>query len=176
MSGRVVPNRYGEAPRAQLSLLDRLIDDAPDRPADPPVSSAAALVLLRRSVQRDLEALLNARRRWRSWPARLTELRVSSLGYGISDFAAGTFNDPQQRDVLRAEVEAAIRCFEPRLASVRVLIVQNRDAVESVLRLRIEAVMHADPAPEPVAFDTLVDAATAEVSVQASSVREPAGV
>jgi type VI secretion system protein ImpF len=45
-----------------------------------------------------------------------------------------------------------------------------------MLRLRIEAVLHAEPAPEPVAFDTLVDAATAEVSLRESASQEPADV
>ena len=64
-------------PRVQLPLLDRLIDDAPeqhDRQAA--VAPAEALAALRRSVRRDLEALMNARRRWRSWSPALTELRT----------------------------------------------------------------------------------------------------
>ena len=51
----------GEAHRAQLPLLDRLIDDAPDTERDPPLSSAEAMGALRRGVRRDIEALLNAR-------------------------------------------------------------------------------------------------------------------
>ncbi len=83
-----------QAYRVQLPLLDRLIDDEPDAQQDPPVSAAEALAVLRHSVRRDIEALLNARRRWRSWPSSYEELAVSPVGYGISDFAAGAFNDP----------------------------------------------------------------------------------
>ena len=60
-----------QAYRVQLPLLDRLIDDDPDAQQDPPVSAAEALAVLRHSVRRDIEALLNARRRWRSWPRLL---------------------------------------------------------------------------------------------------------
>ena len=152
-------------PRAQLPLLDRLVDDAPDQQRDPPMSSGEAMEALRTSVRRDLEALLNARRRWRSWPAEFTELEASPIGFGIPDFTAGAMNEPGRRDALRAEVEATIRRFEPRLVSVRVSLVEGANKLEATLRLRIDGLLHADPAPEPIAFDTTVDATTADVFV-----------
>ena len=153
-------------PRARLPLLDRLIDEAPEQRTDPPLSPGDALLLLRRSVRRDLEALLNARRRWRSLPPHLTELRTSSVGYGIPDFSSGTLNDPRQRESLRAEIEMTIRRFEPRFATLSVFAVESDDPLEPRLRLRIEALLHAEPAHETVTFDTVVDASTAEVTVR----------
>jgi type VI secretion system protein ImpF len=155
-------------PVVQQPLLDRLIDEDPDKLRDPPLSPGASVEALRRSVRRDLEALLNARRRWRSWPNRYAELAISSIGYGISDFAAGAFNDPQRRDELRAEIEQVIRRFEPRLAKVRVTLIEGADQLDATLRLRIDALLRTDPAPELIAFDTLVDAATAEIAVRTS--------
>ena len=155
--------------RAQLPLLDRLIDDAPEVAHDPPLSAAETATILRRSVRRDLEALLNARRRWRSWPAGYSELEVSPVGYGISDFAAGAFNDPEQREQLRAGIEQTIRRFEPRLSRIRVTLADGQNTLEPVLRLRIEALLRIEPAPEPIAFDTLVNSATAEVQVKTGS-------
>lgn len=152
--------------RALLPLLDRLIDERPEQAEDAPLSAAEALALLRRGVQRDLEALLNTRRRAKSWPAHLDRLAVSALGYGITDFAAGAFNDATARDRLRAEVEAAIRRFEPRLGSVRVVLLPARTANEATLRLRIEAMLLVEPAPEPLAFDTLLDTTTATLSLR----------
>ena len=160
----------GVSPRAQLPLLDRLIDDDPDTERDPPMSSAEALSVLRRSVRRDLEALLNAHRRWRSWPAALSELNTSVVGFGIPDFTSGAFNDPKKRESLRAEIEAIIRRFEPRFMSVQVILLQSDNPLESTLRLRIDALLHADPAPDPVSFDTMVDASTAEVFLTAHDV------
>ena len=58
------------------------------------------------------------------------------------------------------EIEETIRRFEPRFLSVRVTLIDAEDRLETTLRLRIEAVLHAEPAPEPVTFDTLVDPAT----------------
>ena len=171
------PGRRGAAAqtlRVQLPLLDRLIDDAPDAKQDPPLSAAEALALLRRSVRRDIESLLNSRRRWRSWPGGYEELALSPIGYGISDFAAGAFNDPGQRDRLCRQIEDTIQRFEPRLAQVRVIQIDTGNTLDSTLRLRIEALLRAEPAPEPIAFDTLVDAATAEVQVRANQGNRPA--
>ena len=156
MSGRAGPaNRH--AARVQSPLLDRLIDDAPDQQRDPALSAADSLVGLRNSVRRDLEALLNARRRWRSWPAHMTQLATSPIGYGIPDFASGAFSDARRR-------------FEPRFLSVRVQLIEAQDRLDTTLRLRIEAVMHAEPAPESVTFDTLVNPVTDDVVVRPGNV------
>ncbi|MBV9734475.1 MAG: type VI secretion system baseplate subunit TssE [Acidisphaera sp.] len=168
MSGRTGrEQRASAAPRVQLPLLDRLIDDAPDEPRDPPLSAAEAMGLLRRAVRRDLEALLNARRRWNSWDPGLAELRSSPVGFGMPDFTSGAFNDKGQRDRLCAEIEETIRRFEPRFVSVRVsLTEENQDQLDPTLRLRIQALLHAEPAPEPVAFDTVVDPTTSDIVVR----------
>jgi type VI secretion system protein ImpF len=128
------------------------------------------MIALRNSVRRDLEALLNARRRWRSWPTRLTQLATSPMGYGIPDFASGAFSDARRREELRLEIEDTIRRFEPRFLSVRVQLIDNKEHLETMLRLRIDAVMHADPAPEAVTFDTLVDPTTDDVVVRPGNV------
>jgi len=166
MSGRTGPANRATAARVQAPLLDRLIDDAPDQQRDPPVSAGDSLVALRNSVRRDLEALLNARRRWRSWPAHMTQLATSPLGYGIPDFASGAFNEARRQEELRIEIEETIRRFEPRFLSVRVHLVDTQERLETTLRLRIEAMLHAEPAPEAVTFDTLVDPTTDDVVVR----------
>jgi type VI secretion system protein ImpF len=174
MISRIGQDRRAQrAQRAQLPLLDRLIDDAPDEHRDRPLQTAEAVALLRRSVRRDIEALLNARRRWRSWPDGYRELAVSPVGYGVTDFAAGVFNDPAQRDRLRAQIEQTIRRFEPRLAQVRVVLIDTDNTQDATLRLRIEALLQVEPAPEPIVFDTLVDPATAEVQIKPNSADHP---
>lgn len=163
------PNvRRGPPRRAQMPLLDRLTDEAPEKTADQVVTAGDAMDALRRSVRRDLEMLLNSRRRWRSFPAEFRELQKSVLAFGIPDCTAGTFHDKRQREVLRAEIEDTLRRFEPRFARVRVNLVESRNPLESTLRLQIEALLHADPAPEAIAFETVVDATTADVVVRGS--------
>ncbi len=152
--------------RAQLPLLDRLMDDAPDAERDRVLSNLQVLEALRASVRRDLQSLLNARRRWRSWPSSLKELATSPVGYGLPDFAAGAFGDPTRREILRKEVEDTIRRFEPRFLSLKVHVVQGEDMLGGTLRLRIEALLDADPAPEPVGFDTLLDSGRDEILVR----------
>jgi type VI secretion system protein ImpF len=166
VSGRTGPGNRGTTTRVQAPLLDRLIDDAPDQQRDPAMSAGDSLIALRASVRRDLEALLNARRRWRSWPPHLTQLATSPLGYGIPDFASGAFNDARRREELRVEIEDTIRRFEPRFLSVHVQLIDTGDRLETTLRLRIEAMLHAEPAPEAVTFDTLVDPTTDDVVVR----------
>jgi|GEM_PF-6863958 len=72
-------------------------------------------------------------------PKGFSELGKSLLGYGIVDFASGAFNEPEQRDLLRARVEWAIRTFESRLPAVRVMLVRPA-SLEATLRLPIDAV------------------------------------
>jgi len=168
MSGRGAPGGRGAAARVLVPLLDRLIDDSPDQTRDPPQSAAESMNALRQSVRRDLEALLNTRRHWRSWPASLTELAVSPLGYGIPDFTSGAFNDPARREELRQEIELSIKNFEPRFLAVRVFLVEAKENIDATLRLRIEAMLHAEPAPEAVVFDTVFDPTTDNVIVQAN--------
>jgi type VI secretion system protein ImpF len=164
---RTRPGSDPTARRAQLPLLDRLIDADPGETADRPLSSSAALAALRASVCSDLEELLNTRRRWRSWDSRLGELDRSLVGFGLPDFAAGAFNDQRRREELRQLVETSIRRFEPRIAHLTVTLLPNADQLTPTLRLRIEALLRAEPAPEPITFDTLVDLDTKIVTVSA---------
>lgn len=100
----------------------------------------------------------------------MTQLATSPVGYGIPDFASGAFGDARRREELRQEIEATIRRFETRFLSVRVTLIDNQDRLEATLRLRIEAVVHAEPAPEAVTYDTLVDPTTDDVVVRHGSV------
>ncbi|MGC9269048.1 type VI secretion system baseplate subunit TssE [Acidiphilium sp.] len=152
--------------RVQLSPLDRLFDDAPDRDRDRPLSPGEALTVLRRAVRRDLEALLNAKRRWRSLPAKLTELPGSVAGYGLPDYTSGGMADPGAREAFRAEVERTIKQFEPRFARVSVVLLKAENPLDPTLHLRIDGLLHAEPAPEPISFNTIVDATSAEIEVR----------
>jgi type VI secretion system protein ImpF len=146
-----------------MPLLDRLMDAEPDRTLDRPASPLETVERLRRAVHRDLEALLNARRPWRSVPERLQALRLSPLAYGMPDFTAGAYNDRRQREILRAEIEETIRRFEPRLTRVQVRLSDDGNLLRATLRLSIDALLLTHPVPEPIVFDTTVDTTTADV-------------
>lgn len=152
--------------RVQLSPLDRLLDDAPDRDRDRPLSAGEALAVLQRNVRRDLEALLNAKRRWQSLPAQLNQLASSVAGYGLPDYTSGSMADPATREAFRAEVERTIRMFEPRFMTVVVTLVKAENPLDPTLHMRIDGLLHADPAPEPISFNTIVDATSADIEVK----------
>ncbi|MBC7939764.1 MAG: type VI secretion system baseplate subunit TssE [Chitinophagaceae bacterium] len=152
--------------RAQLPLLDRLLDADPDALELPPPSAAEALEQLHSAVRRDLEAVLNARRRRVPLPALLPELSSSLLNYGIPDPASGAYAVPELRGALAGEIEATIRRFEPRLTKVSVALVDETDDLSRTLRLKVDAVLRADPVPEPVSFETLLEPVTRDVTVR----------
>jgi len=147
------------------SVLDRLLDANPDLSRDPPKSRGQHLAELRPAVRRGLEALLNARRRCISWPGDLRELDRSLLSYGIRDFASINLGTKAERQAFCRELEDVIRRSEPRFVSVSVILLENQEAVDRTLRFRIEALMYADPAPEPIVFDSFVNPAAREIMV-----------
>jgi type VI secretion system protein ImpF len=158
--------------RIRMPLLDRLLDSDPDAPRDPPQTTQVAIERLRQAVRRDMEALLNARRRRVPLPAGLAELPASPLGYGIPDPTAGSFTEEEKRQALAAEVEAALRRFEPRLAAVRVTLAKlprdMREPFDRTLRIKVEAVLRSDPVPEQVTFETMLRPVTLDVAVRES--------
>ena len=151
--------------RARIPLLDRLLDADPEAPERPPATAAIALEVLRAAVRRDLEAVLNARRRRRPLPAHLDQLTISPLGYGIPDATSGAYAIAERRLALAQEVEATIRRFEPRLFNIHVELIGGEDELSRALRLKVDAVLRADPVPEPVSFETLVEPISRDVIV-----------
>lgn len=155
------------SPRVRQPLLDRLLDADPESPRDPPVSQSLAIEQLRLAVRRDLEALLNARRRRLPPPPGLAELPVSAVGYGVPDPTAGSFTEEDLRAALSREIQATISRFEPRLSNVKVQLRKDeRESIDRVLRIRIEAILRTDPVPEHISFETLVRPTTLDVAVR----------
>jgi len=157
-------------PRIRLPLLDRLLDADPEAPETLPNSHIEAVELLRTAVRRDLEAVLNARRRRLPPADYLNELPVSPIGYGVPDPTSGSFTDEERRRALAAEVEAVIERFEPRLMNIRVSLSQlDPELFDRTLRVRIEALLRTDPVPETITFETLVRPTTLDVAVRQTS-------
>ena len=151
--------------RVRLPLLDRLLEADTTGSADATLSPNAALDILRTAVRRDLEALLNARRRRWPLPATTPELADSILSYGIPDATSGSYALPEKREELAREVERVIRRFEPRLTQVRVTMREVENELDRTLRLRIDATLRAEPISEPVVFETVIEAVSHEVAV-----------
>src|SRR5260370_6735505 len=150
-----MPARVDIETRVTLSILDRLIDEEPDHREEPLSSRLQDLRSLKKSLWRDVSALLNTKRRDPEVPEVFEEAKQSLLNFGIPDFTSWSLRDPTIQNRLRRAVENAIRTFEPRLSAVSVTL-QARDDLEPSLRFRVDALLRIDPAPEPVAFDTVL--------------------
>ncbi len=161
-------HRTYAAPRIRLSLIDRLIEHDMHGAAAPDASVDAVVRRIRASVQRDLEALLNARRPWRSIAEDVGALRKSILNYGLPNFVSGALNEPQQRDLLRREIEGAIQRHEPRLHAVTVTLVDQPGGTQAVLRLRIVGELRLEATVEPIQFETVVDTTTNDLTLHDS--------
>ena len=137
------------------SIFDRLSSEG-EQPLHTR-SHAQLLRELRRSVMRDVAHLLNTRRRAIDSPPELTELSQSNLGYGIPDITGGNFNSPNALEEFRRIVEDTLRRYEPRFQSVRVRLLANAFEADSTVRFRIDAMLRAEPAPEPIVFDSIME-------------------
>src|SRR3954471_16601549 len=147
------------------SLLDRLLDDHPQRQQDPPRSRAQNLAALQDSIRRDLEALLNTRQRCMSPPPALTDLGTSLIEYGVADFLAVNAASETVREELRAALEMVIGRFEPRFKTFSVKLIEDSDQIDRAFRFRIDALMYAEPAPEHVSFDSTLNPGNHSFSV-----------
>jgi type VI secretion system protein ImpF len=148
------------------SLLDRLLDDNPGVQQEPPPLPQQTLRDLHQSVRRDLEALLNTRRRCAAYPPQLKELDQSLVNYGIPDFTGSSLSSPDNRAELVHVLESVIKRYEPRFKSVRVTLLDNVEPLDRTLRFRIDAVVYAEPAPETLIFDSSLEPVTGNVEVK----------
>ena len=151
------------------SVLDRLIDEEPTATREPPKSRGQVLRDLKQHIRRDLENLLNTRQRCKSWPENLSELEVSLVNYGIPDLTGASLGSAAGREEFRQVFEAIVRLFEPRFAKVTVEMLSNTEPLDRMLRFRINAMLHAEPAPEPIVFDSALQPATGNVEIKGTS-------
>jgi type VI secretion system protein ImpF len=151
------------------SVLDRLLDDEPEVKSEPSKSRHQVLREMKLSVRRDLENLLNTRRRAGPPPVELGELARSLVNYGLPDFTATSMTSAEEREQFRQAVENVIRGCEPRFKTVKVQLLQGADPLDRTLRFRIDAVLYAYPAPEVVVFDSAVEPNTGHVQVKGGS-------
>lgn len=142
------------------SVLDRLIQSAGAEPR----SGAESVRALKRAVLRDVEWLLNTRRIARPAPAHLSELVNSIYQYGLPDVTSVSADSKRLRQELLLEVQACIERFEPRLTAVRVTEPADSEDRRDI-RFRVEAVLRLDPEPEPILFDTVLEAESRRFSV-----------
>ncbi len=151
------------------SLLDRLLDDEPAATREPMKARHQVLREMKYSLRRDVENLLNTRRRAMLWPPHLSELERSLLNYGIPDITGLELTTSDGREQLRQVIETVLRQFDPRFKSVSVEMIEPTDRADRTLRFRISAVVYAEPAFEEVVFDSSLEPATGEIEVKGTA-------
>jgi type VI secretion system protein ImpF len=148
------------------SVLDRLLDFEPELSREAPRNRSQVLRELKQSVRRDLEQLLNTRRRPLPFAGGLKELKQSLVNYGIPDFTGANMSSPEARQEFCRTLQALIRQYEPRFKRADVQLLTNAEPLDRTLRFRIDALLHCDPAPEPVVFDSVLEPSTGAFAVK----------
>jgi type VI secretion system protein ImpF len=157
--------RWEPEQSVSLSFLDRLIDLDPKVVSDAPPSRAKSVRQLKASLRRDLEWLLNTRRRPDAAGSEYRELEKSLFNYGLPDITSLAHDSFHDRQRLTRSLEQTLAVFEPRLSRIRVVPIGEVSALKHILRFQIEALLDMDPAPEMITFDTILQLSSGEYQV-----------
>lgn len=149
----------------QQSLLDRLLDDDPEKELETPPTARQLERLLRDAMRRDVESFLNTRRRCVPLPEGLSELPGTVADYGIPDFVGYSLSSERERKQFLSRIAGYLKQHEPRFKSVDLELTEGVDDEARSLHFRIEAVVYAEPAPESLVFDSRVEPVSRSFSV-----------
>ena len=154
--------------RLQPSLLDRLIDDAPEKTQESREQRVFSLSRLRDAAMRDLAWLLNttnlaAGQDLSAYP----EVADSVVNYGIPDLSGMTVSGTDVAALERA-LRQAIADFEPRILrhtlSVR-LDLNEGQMSHNAMTFLIEGELWAQPVPLRLYLKTEIDLDIGDVKV-----------
>lgn len=162
-------SRIDKKKNLRPSIIDRLIDDEPHLEVEAEKQRHQQIRELRNSVRRDLENLLNTRYRLVEPPLIYPQLENSLLNYGLPDLATVNIIDVDKKKEFTRSLEKILRDYEPRFKSVKVTYLDNKDSIDRAVRFRVNATLYADPAPEVVVFDSVLEPISRTVNVEESS-------
>lgn len=160
--------------QARQSVLDRILrsdlvyEGAGDRGREPR-SWEESVGLLKQNLLRDLQWLLNTRRTSDADLEGYPHLVRSVYNYGLEDITAFSADSSETPGELRRTIEATIERFEPRLADVRVTLVDTGKSTERRIRFLVEGTLRTEPDPERVEFDTVLEIASKRFEVSSPS-------
>ncbi len=157
--------RYDLETLVTVSVLDRLIDREPKKATEPPPTRARSMRQLKDGLQRDLEWLLNTRRSIEDLGGVYKEIERSVFTYGLPDISSIGVHSTHDQAKLKRALERAVSLFEPRIKGARVVMeVFGRGS--RAIRFHIQGMLDVDPAPEPVAFDTVLELPSYQYAVK----------
>lgn len=160
--------RIDKKKKLRPSILDRLFDNEPHIQMEADKSKHQQLKELRNSVRRDLESLLNTRYRVVEPSTEYTQLESSILNYGLPDLATVNIVDSERKIEFTQQLEKILRTYEPRFKTVKVKYLDNKESTDRTMRFRIDATLYADPAPEVIVFDSVLEPISRTVNVEES--------
>lgn len=146
--------------RLQLSLLDRLSDDEPDKVSESREKRVISVSRLKQMVQRDLAWLLNCVAASANFDlSDYPEVAKSTFNYGIIDLSGFTSMTLSAKSIER-ELTKCIKNFEPRIIprSLKIKILLSKDEMSSnTLSFEISGDLWAQPLPLQLFLKTEVD-------------------
>jgi type VI secretion system protein ImpF len=155
--------------RLQPALLDRLIDEDPDKKLEPREARVITKAKLRQAVLRDLAWLFNATRPsdidWNG----LRQAERSVINYGLPSLAGQTASG---LDVIELEssIRQAIIDFEPRITpstlQVEALVSEDELDHHNVVSVQIRGQLWAQPVPIELLLRTELDLESGEVEIR----------
>lgn len=161
--------RVDKKKKLRPSILDRLFDNDTKNSVEIDSDQHQKLKDLRDSVRRDLENLLNTRFRVLEPDSQFKEIQKSLLNYGLPDLATLNIADVKKCKEFTDTLERTLIDFEPRFKTVKVIYMDNPETTDRTLRFRIDAILYADPAPEAVIFDSILEPVTRTVNIEEST-------
>ena len=150
------------------SVLDRLLDDDPDVTTEPP-RTRPGVARTETGGAAQSEKPPQYAHVVPALAAELKELEKSLVTYGIPDFTGNNLASTEKRQALCRILETVIRPFQPAFLAVTVRVRDDDDPLDGTLHFRIDALLRAQPAPEPMAFDPNLDLDTGNFKFEESS-------
>jgi len=154
--------------RLQPSLLDRLVDDAPEKEQESREQRVLSLSKLRQGVLRDLAWLLNTstldtHQNLDDYPL----VSHSVLNYGIRDLVGTTLSSADVPEIQK-QIRQAIWDFEPRILPESVVVkvtVSNNVMNQNAHGIYIEGDLWAQPLPLRLYLRTELDLETGSMDI-----------
>lgn len=146
------------------SLIDRLLDDEPERAVEPAESEEMALERYKFALRRDLEALLNGKRPLLAKIDESDMLSRSIIGFGMRDMSTDDFSTSAARERARRTLAQCIREHEPRLSDVDVEA--DTAPTSRGIRFRITATLKLSRNRDTIVFDAKVRPTDRAIAVE----------
>jgi len=155
--------------RLQLSLLDRLSDDEPDKSSESREKRVISVSRLKELVQRDLAWLLNSVAASANMDlSEYPEVEKSSLNFGIMDLS-GYSSMTLNPKYIERELVKSIKNFEPRIIprSLKVKVILAKSEMSgNTLSFELTGDLWAQPLPLQLFLQTEVDIENGSVTLR----------